>query len=54
MSQIERRLHEWFNADPFAKAIAVIQGVGLPSATAAVATMGNVRQLKSGPEFVGG
>lgn len=37
--------------DPFAKAIAMIPGVGLLTATAAVATMGQAKAFKSGREF---
>lgn len=49
--QIERRLHEWMKDDQSAKAIAAIPGVGLLTATAAVATMGHAKAFKSGREF---
>jgi transposase len=49
--QIERRLNEWMKDDKSAKAIALIPGVALLTATAAVATMGNAKAFKSGREF---
>jgi transposase len=49
--QIERRSHEWMKDDRSAKAIAAIPGVGLLTATAAVATMGHAKAFKSGREF---
>jgi transposase len=49
--EIERRLRSWLNEDRAAKAIAEIPGVGLLSATAAVATMGDPASFKSGREF---
>jgi len=51
VAQIERRLHEWMKQDEDVKAIAAIPGVGLLSATAAVATMGDAKTFKSGREF---
>lgn len=51
ISQIERRLRVWMKDDPSAKAIAGIPGVGLLTATAAVATMGHAKAFKSGREF---
>jgi transposase len=51
IGQIERRLREWMKDDQAAKAIAVIPGVGLLTATAAVATMGHAKAFKSGREF---
>jgi len=44
-------LREWMKDDQAAKAIAVIPGVGLLTATAAVATMGHAKAFKSGREF---
>ncbi|MGF6610094.1 transposase [Paraburkholderia sp. WSM4175] len=49
--QIERRMQEWMKNDQAAKAIAAIPGVGLITATAAVATMGHAKAFKSGREF---
>jgi transposase len=49
--EIERRLQTWLNEDKAARAIAEIPGVGLLSATAAVATMGDPASFKSGREF---
>jgi transposase len=48
---IERRLHEWMKQDKACKAIAAIPGVGLLTATAAVATMGDPKSFRSGREF---
>lgn len=51
IKQIEMRLQAWMKQDPSCKAIADIPGVGLLTATAAVATMGDARAFKSGREF---
>ncbi|AME28320.1 transposase (plasmid) [Burkholderia sp. PAMC 26561] len=51
VAQIERRLHEWMKSNEAVKAIAAIPGVGLLSATAAVATMGDAGTFRSGREF---
>jgi transposase len=51
ISQIERRLRQWQREDCAARRIAEIPGVGLLSATAAVATIGNAKAFKSGREF---
>jgi transposase len=48
---IERRLRQWHKEDPASQRIAAIPGVGLLSATAAVATMGDAKAFKSGREF---
>ncbi len=48
---IEHRLRGWMKEDKAAKAIAEIPGVGLLTATAAVAAMGNAKAFKSGREF---
>lgn len=49
--QIERRLRQWQREDSATQRIAAIPGVGLLSATAAVATMGDAKAFKSGREF---
>ncbi|OYO26383.1 IS110 family transposase [Janthinobacterium sp. PC23-8] len=49
--QIEQRLLAWMRQDRASKAIAEIPGVGLLTATAAVAAMGNANAFKSGREF---
>lgn len=49
--EIERRLQMWMKEDKAAKAIAEIPGVGLLTATAAVATMGDAKSFRSGREF---
>jgi len=51
ISQIEGRLRQWQREDPATQRIAAIPGVGLLSATAAVATMGDAKAFKSGREF---
>ncbi|MGF6727193.1 transposase [Paraburkholderia sp. GAS41] len=48
---IERRLRQWMREDEAVKAIADIPGVGVLTATAAVATMGHARSFRSGREF---
>lgn len=51
IADIERRLQTWLKDDQACKAIAAIPGVGLLTATAAVATMGNPKSFRSGREF---
>jgi len=51
IGEIERRLREWMKDDRAATAIAAIPGVGLITATAAVATMGHAKAFKSGRKF---
>jgi transposase len=51
ISQIERRLRQWQCEDSATQRIAAIPGVGLLSATAAVATMGDAKAFKSGRQF---
>jgi transposase len=51
IGQIERRLRQWQREDSATQRIAAIPGVGLLSATAAVATMGDPKAFKSGREF---
>jgi transposase len=51
ISRIERRLRQWQREDCATQRIAAIPGVGLLSATAAVATMGDAKAFKSGREF---
>jgi transposase len=49
--EIERRLQQWHSEDPASQRIAAIPGVGLLTATAAVAAMGEAKAFKSGREF---
>lgn len=49
--QIEQRLVAWMKQDRASKAIEAIPGVGLLTATAAVATMGDPKAFRSGREF---
>ncbi|AEA65446.1 IS110 family transposase [Burkholderia gladioli] len=49
--QIERRIREWKKEDESVKAIYEIPGVGLLTATAAVAMMGDPKAFSSGREF---
>lgn len=51
IATIERRLNAWLKEDVACKRIAEIPGVGLLTATAAVAMMGDARSFKSGREF---
>lgn len=51
ITRIEARLQTWMRQDRAAQAIAAIPGVGLLTATAAVATMGQASTFKSGREF---
>lgn len=51
IADIERRLHTWMREDEACKAIAAIPGVGLLTATATVATMGDAKAFRSGREF---
>ncbi|CAH2805409.1 MAG: Mobile element protein [uncultured Caballeronia sp.] len=51
IADIERRLQAWMKEDEACKAIAAIPGVGLLTATATIATMGDARAFKSGREF---
>jgi len=48
---IERRMREWKKDDPAVRAISEIPGVGLLTATAAVAMMGDPKVFRSGREF---
>lgn len=48
---IEHKLKSWLRVDKAARAIADIPCVGLLTATAAVATMGDAKTFKSGREF---
>lgn len=49
--EIERRLRQWLSQDAASRRIAEIPGVGLLTATAAIATMGDAKVFKSGREF---
>lgn len=51
IAMIEQRLKAWMEQDKACKAIAEIPGVGLLTATAAVATMGDAKAFRSGREF---
>ncbi len=51
IAKIERRMREWKKEDHAVKAISEIPGVGLLTATAAVAMMGDAKAFKSGREF---
>jgi transposase len=51
IATIERRLKAWMKQDKACKAIAEIPGIGLLTATAVVATMGNAKAFRSGREF---
>ncbi|AJC21064.1 IS110 family transposase [Pandoraea pulmonicola] len=51
IAEIERRMLEWKKEDKAVKAISEIPGVGLLTATAAVAMMGDAKAFRSGREF---
>ncbi len=51
IATIERRMREWKKEDKQIKAISEIPGVGLLTATAAVATIGDAKVFRSGREF---
>ncbi|BFG80281.1 hypothetical protein PTKU46_83150 [Paraburkholderia terrae] len=51
VAEIERRTREWKKEDKAVKAISEIPGVGLLTATAAVAMMGDPKAFSSGREF---
>jgi transposase len=51
IAEIERKLTAWKKEDKAAKKLMSIPGVGLLTATAAVATVGNATVFKSGREF---
>jgi len=51
VAEIERRMREWKKEDEAVKAISQIPGVGLLTATAAVAMMGDPKAFRSGREF---
>lgn len=51
IAEIERRMREWKKENSAVKAISEIPGVGLLTATAAVAMMGDAKAFRSGREF---
>jgi len=51
IADMERRLSGWMKEDKSCQKIAEIPGVGLLTATAAVATMGDAKAFRSGREF---
>ncbi|MGF6536882.1 transposase [Paraburkholderia youngii] len=51
IARIEQRLRMWLKQDRDCSAIAEIPGVGLLTATAAVATMADPKSFRSGREF---
>lgn len=51
IAEIERRLRQWMKEDRAVKAISEIPGIGVLTATAAVATMGDAKAFSSGREF---
>lgn len=51
ITEIERRLGEWFKQDAACQRVAAVPGIGLLTATAVVATMGDARVFRSGREF---
>jgi transposase len=51
IGQIEQRLRQWHQQDTASQRLAAIPGVGVLTATAAIATMGDAKAFKSGREF---
>jgi transposase len=51
IKEIERRLQAWIKENTACKAIAAFPGVGLLTATAAIATIGQASAFRSGREF---
>lgn len=51
IAEIERRLTDWFKEDEACRRIAAVPGVGMLTATAVVATMGDAHAFRSGREF---
>jgi transposase len=51
VAEIERRMREWKKEDKSVKNVSEIPGVGLLTATASVATMGDPKAFRSGREF---
>jgi transposase len=51
ISEVELRLRAWFREDEDRQRVAAIPGIGLLTATAAVATMGDATTFRSGREF---
>lgn len=51
IADIERRMRDWIKEDKAVKAISEIPGVGLLTATATVAMMGDAKTFRSGREF---
>jgi transposase len=51
IAEIERRLRQWMQQNKAVKAVAAIPGVGVLTATAAVATIGDAKSFRSGREF---
>jgi transposase len=52
IADIERRLQNWMKEDQGCRAIAAIPGVGLLTATAAIATMGDPKAFRSKADWV--
>jgi len=51
ISQLEKRLQAWLKQDEACQRVAQVPGIGLLTATALIATMGDPRAFKSGREF---
>lgn len=51
IEQLERRIGDWQKQEAACRAIAQVPGIGRLTATALVATMGDVKTFKSGREF---
>ncbi len=51
IAEIERRLTDWFKQDAACHRVAAVPGIGMLTATAVVATMGDAHTFRSGREF---
>lgn len=51
IKELEKRLHDWLKQDEACQRVAKVPGVGLLTATALMATMGDPSVFKSGREF---
>jgi transposase len=51
VNRLEKRMAAWKKQDESCKAVAEIPGIGLLTATALVATVGNAKAFRSGREF---
>ncbi len=51
IAEVERRLTDWFKQDAACRRVAAVPGIGMLTATAVIATMGDAHAFRSGREF---